>query len=47
MRSWAGSSQDRDQILALFYTVVISMFNSFVYIMKNKEVTGSRRRLVK
>ncbi|KAM5334302.1 olfactory receptor 10P1 [Glossophaga mutica] len=47
MRPWAGSSQDADQILALFYTVVTPMFNPFVYTLRNKEVTGAMRRLVK
>ncbi|KAF0883406.1 OLF9 protein, partial [Crocuta crocuta] len=47
MRPWAGSSQDMDQILALFYTVVTPVFNPFVYTLRNKEVTGAMRRLVK
>ncbi|XP_058413997.1 olfactory receptor 10P22-like [Diceros bicornis minor] len=47
MRPWAGSSQDVDQILALFYTVVTPMFNPFVYTLRSKEVTGAIRRLVK
>uniref|UniRef100_A0A4X1W453 Olfactory receptor n=1 Tax=Sus scrofa TaxID=9823 RepID=A0A4X1W453_PIG len=47
MRPWAGSSQDGDQILALFYTVVTPMFNPFIYTLRNKEVTGAMRRLMK
>ena len=47
MRLGAGSSQGRDQILALFCTVVTPMFNPFVYTLRNKEVTGAMRRLVK
>ena len=47
MRLGAGSSQAEDQILALFYTVVTPMFNPFVYTLRNKEVTGAMRRLVK
>ena len=47
MRLGAGSSQTRDQILALFYAVVTPMFNPLVYTLRNKEVTGAMRRLVK
>ncbi|XP_047595539.1 LOW QUALITY PROTEIN: olfactory receptor 9-like [Lutra lutra] len=50
MRPWAGSSQDMDsstQILAFVYTVVTPMFNPFVYTLRNKEVTGAMKRLVK
>ncbi|KAM6215136.1 olfactory receptor 10P22-like [Rhynchocyon petersi] len=47
MRPWADSSQDTDQILAFFYTVVTPMFNPFVYTWRNKEVTGAMRRLMK
>ncbi|EPY72387.1 hypothetical protein CB1_046670001, partial [Camelus ferus] len=47
MRPGASSSQDRDQILALFYTVVTPMFNPFVYTLRNKEVTGAVRRLMR
>lgn len=47
MRPSAGSSQDADLILALFYTVVTPMFNPFVYTLRNKEVTEAMRRLLK
>ncbi|XP_043734805.1 olfactory receptor 9-like [Cervus elaphus] len=47
MRLGTGSSQARDQILALFYAVVTPMFNPFVYTLRNEEVTGAMRRLVK
>ncbi|XP_003405152.1 olfactory receptor 10P22 [Loxodonta africana] len=47
MRPWADASQDTDQILGFFYTVVTPMFNPFVYTLRNKEVTGAMRRLVK
>lgn len=47
LRPSAGSSQDADLILALFYTVVTPMFNPFVYTLRNKEVTGAMRRLLK
>ncbi|XP_007518338.1 olfactory receptor 10P22-like [Erinaceus europaeus] len=40
-------TQDSDQIISFFYTVVTPMFNPFVYTLRNKEVTGAMRRLVK
>ncbi|XP_027966599.1 LOW QUALITY PROTEIN: olfactory receptor 9-like [Eumetopias jubatus] len=47
MRPWAGSSQDTGQILAFFSAVVAPVFNPFVYTLRDKEVTGAMRRLVK
>ncbi|KAM9674079.1 LOW QUALITY PROTEIN: olfactory receptor 10P22-like [Trichechus inunguis] len=46
-RPWSDASQDMEQILAFFYTVVTPMFNPFVHTLRNKEVTGAMRRLVK
>ncbi|XP_021059919.1 olfactory receptor 9-like [Mus pahari] len=47
MRPQADSFGDTDQIITLFYTVVTPMCNPFVYSLRNKEVTGAMRRLVK
>lgn len=47
MRPQADSFGDTDQILTLFYTVVTPMCNPFVYSLRNKEVTGAMRRLMK
>ncbi|XP_041519295.1 olfactory receptor 9 [Microtus oregoni] len=47
MRPQAGSLGDTDQILSFFYTVVTPMCNPFVYSLRNKEVTGAMRRLMK
>ncbi|KAM4881094.1 olfactory receptor 10P22-like [Thomomys bottae] len=47
MKPQASSSQDTDQVLALFYTVVTPMCNPFVYSLRNKEVTGAMRRVMK
>ncbi|XP_008837227.1 olfactory receptor 9 [Nannospalax galili] len=47
MRPQAGSFGDTDQILTIFYTVVTPMCNPFVYTLRNKEVTGAIRRLMK
>ncbi|XP_048197101.1 olfactory receptor 9-like [Perognathus longimembris pacificus] len=43
----ASASQDTDQVLALFYTVVTPMCNPFVYSLRNKEVTGAMKRVIK
>lgn len=47
MRPQADSFGDTDQILTMFYTVVTPMLNPFVYTLRNKEVTGAMRRLMK
>ncbi|XP_060227661.1 olfactory receptor 10P22 [Meriones unguiculatus] len=47
MRPQADSLGDTDQILTMFYTVVTPMLNPFVYTLRNKEVTGAMRRLIK
>lgn len=47
MRPQADSLGDTDQILSIFYTVVTPMCNPFVYTLRNKEVTGAMRRLMK
>ncbi|XP_016282632.2 olfactory receptor 9-like [Monodelphis domestica] len=44
MRPQANATQDMDQILSLFYTVVTPMFNPFIYTLRNKEVMGALRR---
>ena len=47
MRPQADSFGNTDQILTLVYTVVTPMCNPFVYSLRNKEVTGAMRRLMK
>ncbi|XP_003513193.1 olfactory receptor 9 [Cricetulus griseus] len=47
MRPQSDSFGDTDQILTIFYTVVTPMCNPFVYTLRNKEVTGAMRRLMK
>ncbi|XP_036614340.1 olfactory receptor 9-like [Trichosurus vulpecula] len=42
----ANATQDMDQIIPLFYTVVPPMFNPFIYTLRNKEVMGALRRKV-
>ncbi|XP_072506470.1 olfactory receptor 10P22-like [Notamacropus eugenii] len=42
----ANATQDTDQIISLFYTVVTPMLNPFIYTLRNKEVMGALRRKV-
>ncbi|XP_044535505.1 olfactory receptor 9-like [Gracilinanus agilis] len=44
MRPGANTTQDMDQIISLFYTVVTPMLNPFIYTLRNKEVMGALRR---
>ncbi|XP_056656950.1 olfactory receptor 9-like [Monodelphis domestica] len=44
MRPGANASEDMDQIISLFYTVVTPMLNPFIYTLRNKEVMGALRR---
>ncbi|XP_056656947.1 olfactory receptor 9-like [Monodelphis domestica] len=44
MRPGSNSTQDMDQIISLFYTVVTPMLNPFIYTLRNKEVMGALRR---
>ncbi|XP_074077126.1 olfactory receptor 10P22-like [Macrotis lagotis] len=46
MKPGTNPTEDSDQILSLFYTVVTPMFNPFIYTLRNKEVMGALRRKV-
>ncbi|XP_006093748.1 olfactory receptor 10P1 [Myotis lucifugus] len=43
----AGSSVTTNRILSLFYTVVTPMLNPIIYTLRNKEVAGALRHMVK
>lgn len=43
----AGSSITTDRVLSLFYTVITPMLNPIIYTLRNKEVTGALRHMVK
>ncbi|XP_056653954.1 olfactory receptor 9-like [Monodelphis domestica] len=43
-RPGANATEDTDQIISLFYTVVTPMLNPFIYTLRNKEVMGALRR---
>ncbi|MBZ3891624.1 Olfactory receptor 10P1 [Sciurus carolinensis] len=47
IRPQAGSSVTTDRILSLFYTVVTPMLNPIIYTLRNTEVTGALRHMVK
>ncbi|XP_012876069.1 PREDICTED: olfactory receptor 10P1 [Dipodomys ordii] len=47
IRPRAGSSVTTDRILSLFYTVVTPMLNPIIYTLRNKEVTGALRHMMK
>ncbi|XP_035942465.2 olfactory receptor 10P1 [Halichoerus grypus] len=42
-----GSSVTMNRILSLFYTVITPMLNPIIYTLRNKEVAGALRRMVK
>uniref|UniRef100_A0A8D2I0B1 G-protein coupled receptors family 1 profile domain-containing protein n=1 Tax=Urocitellus parryii TaxID=9999 RepID=A0A8D2I0B1_UROPR len=41
-----ANSQDKNQLMSLFYSLVIPMLNSFIYTMRNKDMKGAMRRLL-
>nr|ALG94244.1 olfactory receptor 20 [Nannospalax galili]ALG94246.1 olfactory receptor 20 [Nannospalax galili]ALG94248.1 olfactory receptor 20 [Nannospalax galili]ALG94250.1 olfactory receptor 20 [Nannospalax galili]ALG94254.1 olfactory receptor 20 [Nannospalax galili] len=47
IRPQAGSSITTDRILSLFYTVVTPMLNPIIYTLRNKEVTGALRHMMR
>ncbi|XP_046322558.1 olfactory receptor 10P1 [Marmota monax] len=47
IRPQAGSSVTTDRVLSLFYTVITPMLNPIIYTLRNKEVTGALRHMVK
>nr|XP_004663372.2 olfactory receptor 5AC1-like [Jaculus jaculus] len=43
----SGPSQDKEKLFSLFYTVIIPLLNPFIYSLRNKEVIGAFRRIMK
>ncbi|XP_021482637.1 olfactory receptor 5AC1-like [Meriones unguiculatus] len=43
----SGPVGDKEKMLSLFYTVIIPLLNPFVYSLRNKEVIGALRRVMK
>ncbi|XP_040339573.1 olfactory receptor 5AC1-like [Herpailurus yagouaroundi] len=47
VRPGSGYTEDHDKIYSLFYTIIIPMLNPFIYSLRNKEVIGALRRIMK
>ncbi|XP_008821595.1 olfactory receptor 5AC1-like [Nannospalax galili] len=43
----SGSSEDKEKMLSLFYTIIIPLLNPFIYSLRNKEVISAFRRIMK
>ncbi|XP_052014508.1 olfactory receptor 5AC1-like [Apodemus sylvaticus] len=41
------TAKDKEQLFSLFYTIIIPLLNPFIYSLRNKEVIGALRRLIK
>jgi olfactory receptor len=42
----ATNSQDKNQLMSLFYSLVTPMLNPFVYTLRNKDMKGAMRRFL-
>ncbi|KAM5281948.1 olfactory receptor 5AC1-like [Ctenodactylus gundi] len=45
--SRSGSAEDKEKMYSILYTVVIPLLNPFIYSLRNKEVLGALRRIVR
>nr|XP_012423379.1 PREDICTED: LOW QUALITY PROTEIN: olfactory receptor 5AC1-like [Odobenus rosmarus divergens] len=43
----SGHTEDHDKMYSLFYTIIIPLLNPFIYSLRNKEVIGALRRIMK
>ncbi|KAM5154694.1 olfactory receptor 5AC1-like [Callospermophilus lateralis] len=43
----SGPDEDKEKMLSLFYTIIIPLLNPFIYSLRNKEVIGALRRIIK
>ncbi|XP_003341845.1 olfactory receptor 5AC1-like [Monodelphis domestica] len=43
----SGVAKDQDIMFSLFYTIIIPLLNPFIYSLRNKEVLGSLRKVIK
>ncbi|EPY72790.1 olfactory receptor 12D2-like protein [Camelus ferus] len=47
IRPASSSSMDQDQIIAIMYSVVTPVLNPLIYTLRNKEVKGALRRVIR
>ena len=47
IRPASSSSMDQDQIIAIMYSVVTPVLNPLIYTLRNKEVEGALRRVIR
>ncbi|XP_036602596.1 olfactory receptor 5AC1-like [Trichosurus vulpecula] len=47
VRPGSGTTNDQDVMYSLFYTIIIPLLNPFIYSLRNKEVLGSLRKIIK
>uniref|UniRef100_A0A8C9DDA9 Olfactory receptor n=1 Tax=Prolemur simus TaxID=1328070 RepID=A0A8C9DDA9_PROSS len=43
----SGTAEDQDKMYSIFYTIIIPLLNPFIYSLRNKEVIGALRRIMK
>ncbi|XP_037380511.1 olfactory receptor 5AC1-like [Talpa occidentalis] len=47
VRPGSGPDQYQDKMYSLFYTIIIPLLNPFIYSLRNKEVLGALRKVIK
>ncbi|XP_057556340.1 olfactory receptor 12D1-like [Hippopotamus amphibius kiboko] len=47
LRPASGSSMDQDRIIAIMYSVVTPVLNPLIYTLRNREVKGALRRMIR
>jgi olfactory receptor len=43
----SSEADDQDMIISLFYTVIIPVLNPIIYSLRNKQVLGSLKKMLK
>jgi olfactory receptor len=43
----SGPAEDKEKMYSLFNTIIIPLLNPFIYSLRNKEVIGALRRIMK
>jgi olfactory receptor len=47
VRPGMGTDKYQNKVFSLFYTIIIPLLNPFIYSLRNKEVLGALRKLIK